>query len=64
MKTPEYPEGRQIVLVGNDCTFMSGSFGVKEDDFYHAVSQYARQKGLLAYTLHPTQVLVSVSSKS
>lgn len=46
MKTPEYPEGRQIVLVGNDCTFMSGSFGVKEDDFYHAVSQYAREKGL------------------
>jgi acetyl-CoA carboxylase/biotin carboxylase 1 len=46
MKTPEYPDGRNIVLVGNDCTFMSGSFGVKEDDFYHAVSQYAREKGL------------------
>ena len=46
MKTPEYPDGREIVLVGNDCTFMSGSFGVKEDDFYFAVSQYARQRGL------------------
>ena len=46
MKTPEYPEGREIVLVGNDCTFMSGSFGVKEDDFYYAVSQYARRKGV------------------
>ena len=46
MKTPEYPEGRQVVLVGNDCTFMSGSFGVKEDDFYYAVSKYAREKGL------------------
>ena len=44
MKTPEYPDGREIVLVGNDCTFMSGSFGVKEDDFYFAVSQYARTK--------------------
>ena len=29
MKTPEYPAGREVVLVGNDCTFMSGSFGVK-----------------------------------
>lgn len=46
MKTPEYPDGREIVLVGNDCTFMSGSFGVKEDDFYNAVSVYAREKGL------------------
>jgi acetyl-CoA carboxylase/biotin carboxylase 1 len=46
MKTPEYPDGRQVVLVGNDCTFMSGSFGVKEDDFYYAVSKYAREKGL------------------
>jgi acetyl-CoA carboxylase/biotin carboxylase 1 len=46
MKTPEYPDGREIVLVGNDCTFMSGSFGVKEDDFYNAVSVYARKKGL------------------
>ena len=46
MKTPEYPDGRQVVLVGNDCTFMSGSFGVKEDDFYYAVSKYARAKGV------------------
>ena len=37
MKTCEYPEGREVVFVGNDCTFMSGSFGVKEDDFYFAV---------------------------
>ena len=27
---PEYPDEAEIVLVGNDCTFMSGSFGVKE----------------------------------
>ena len=46
MKTPEYPEGREIVIVGNDCTFMSGSFGVKEDDVYDAISKYARKLGL------------------
>jgi len=46
MKTPEYPAGREIVIVGNDCTFMSGSFGVKEDDYYDAISKYARKIGL------------------
>ena len=46
MKTPEYPQGREIVIVGNDCTYMSGSFGVKEDDVYDAVSKYARNLGL------------------
>jgi hypothetical protein len=28
MKTPEYPDGREIVLIANDVTFQSGSFGV------------------------------------
>ena len=46
MKTCEYPEGREVVFVGNDCTVMSGSFGVKEDDFYFAVSQYARDNNI------------------
>ena len=35
-----------MVIVGNDCTFMSGSFGVKEDDVYDAISKYARNLGL------------------
>lgn len=30
MRTPEYPEGREIVVIANDVTFQSGSFGVKE----------------------------------
>lgn len=30
MKTPEYPEGREIVVIANDVTFQSGSFGVAE----------------------------------
>lgn len=33
-KTPEYPEGREVVIIANDVTFQSGSFGVKEDDFF------------------------------
>jgi len=43
MKTPEYPEGREVVFVANDVTVQSGSFGVEEDDFYYAASEYARE---------------------
>jgi acetyl-CoA carboxylase/biotin carboxylase 1 len=31
MKTPEYPQGRDLILISNDVTFQAGSFGVKED---------------------------------
>jgi len=43
MKTPEYPEGRDIVLISNDVTVQSGSFGVEEDEFFFAASKYARE---------------------
>jgi len=46
LKTPEYPEGRPLVIVANDCTVQSGSFGVKEDDYFFAISKYARASGL------------------
>ena len=29
MKTPEYPDGREIVVIANDVTVQSGSFGVR-----------------------------------
>merc|ERR1719387_3330560 len=44
--TPEYPEGRPLVIVANDCTVQSGSFGVKEDEVFDAISKYARAAGL------------------
>jgi acetyl-CoA carboxylase/biotin carboxylase 1 len=44
MKTPEYPEGREVVFVANDVTVQSGSFGVDEDDFYFKASEFARNK--------------------
>jgi acetyl-CoA carboxylase/biotin carboxylase 1 len=47
MKTPEYPiEGREVVFVANDVTVQSGSFGMKEDAFFEAVSKYARANKL------------------
>ena len=31
MKTPEFPEGRDIIVLANDITYMIGSFSPKED---------------------------------
>ena len=46
MKTPEYPLGRDMILIANDMTVQSGSFGVKEDYFFFKASEYARKRGL------------------
>eukprot|EP00957_Ditylum_brightwellii_P008822 669436-Ditylum_brightwellii.AAC.1 len=46
MKTPEYPEGRNVVFIANDVTVQSGSFGVEEDDIYFKASKFARERGL------------------
>ncbi|CAE7729179.1 ACAC [Symbiodinium sp. CCMP2592] len=46
MKTPEYPEGRVVILIANDVTFQAGSFGVREDQFFQKASELARKLGL------------------
>ncbi|THU97749.1 acetyl CoA carboxylase [Dendrothele bispora CBS 962.96] len=46
MRTPEYPQGRRVVVVANDITYKIGSFGPVEDQFFYLVSQYAREHGL------------------
>ena len=46
MKTPEYPEGREVVVIANDVTVQSGSFGVQEDEFYYKASKFARERKL------------------
>ena len=47
MKTPEYPEGREVIFVANDVTVQSGSFGADEDEHYLKASKLARASGLL-----------------
>jgi len=46
LRTPEYPEGREIILIGNDVTVKAGSFGVEESDVFHRASELARKKGI------------------
>jgi len=45
-KTPEYPRGRKFVIVANDITFRIGSFGPKEDQFFHKCTELARKLGI------------------
>lgn len=44
MSTPEFPDGRTILVVANDITFKAGSFGPREDAFFLAVTDLACAK--------------------
>lgn len=46
MSTPEFPSGRQIIVVANDITFRAGSFGPREDAFFEAVTNLACERKL------------------
>ncbi|XP_061116348.1 acetyl-CoA carboxylase isoform X4 [Conger conger] len=46
MKTPEYPEGREIMVICNDITHMIGSFGPQEDLLFARASELARAEGI------------------
>ncbi|XP_051549679.1 acetyl-CoA carboxylase-like isoform X1 [Myxocyprinus asiaticus] len=46
MKTPEYPEGRDIIVICNDITYMIGSFGPQEDQLFLRASELAREEGI------------------
>ncbi|KAH9975794.1 acetyl CoA carboxylase [Lactifluus volemus] len=46
LRTPEYPNGRSVVVIANDITYKIGSFGPTEDQFFYLVTQYARTRGL------------------
>jgi acetyl-CoA carboxylase/biotin carboxylase 1 len=44
--TPEYPDGRDIVVIGNDITHLLGVFGPKEDQVFQKASERARAMGV------------------
>ncbi|XP_058137492.1 acetyl-CoA carboxylase 2 isoform X3 [Dasypus novemcinctus] len=46
LKTHEYPEGREMIVIGNDITFRIGSFGPGEDLLYLRASEMARAEGI------------------
>ncbi|XP_072165037.1 acetyl-CoA carboxylase-like [Diadema setosum] len=44
--TPEYPEGRDAIVIANDITFKIGSFGTEEDCLFQKASDVAVEKGI------------------
>uniref|UniRef100_F7G2P5 Acetyl-CoA carboxylase beta n=1 Tax=Ornithorhynchus anatinus TaxID=9258 RepID=F7G2P5_ORNAN len=46
MKTREYPEGREVIVISNDITFKIGSFGQGEDLLFLRASELARAQGI------------------
>jgi acetyl-CoA carboxylase/biotin carboxylase 1 len=46
MCTPEFPDGRTVLIVSNDVTFSAGSFGPREDVFFKAVTDFACKEKL------------------
>lgn len=42
LHTPEYPDGRDIIIICNDITYQIGSFGPREDILFLKASQLAR----------------------
>ncbi|KAK3576974.1 hypothetical protein CHS0354_005975 [Potamilus streckersoni] len=44
LKTPEYPECREIIVIANDITHKIGSFGPQEDLLFKKASELARIK--------------------
>ncbi|MBW0484104.1 hypothetical protein O181_023819 [Austropuccinia psidii MF-1] len=46
IKTPQFPNGRRMIVIANDITFKIGSFGPAEDDFFFNVTELARKLGV------------------
>lgn len=42
--TPEYPKGREVILIANDLTYLIGSFGPREDLLFNKASILARER--------------------
>lgn len=43
LATPENPEGRELILIANDLTYLIGSFGPREDILFNKASILARE---------------------
>lgn len=46
LRTPEYPTGREIIVISNDITHKIGSFGPQEDVLFLRASEMARDSGI------------------
>lgn len=43
---PEYPEGREIIVIANDISHQIGSFSMREHNLFYEASKLSRAEGL------------------
>lgn len=43
---PEYPRGRDVIVIANDISHQIGSFSMREHRLYYEASRLSREKGL------------------
>uniref|UniRef100_A0A8C6Y7J4 acetyl-CoA carboxylase n=1 Tax=Naja naja TaxID=35670 RepID=A0A8C6Y7J4_NAJNA len=46
LRTPEYTDGRDVIVISNDITYKIGSFGPQEDLLFLRASELARVEGI------------------
>ncbi|VDN43251.1 unnamed protein product [Gongylonema pulchrum] len=46
MLVPEYPEGREVVVIANDISHQIGSFSMREHRLYYEASRLSRKEGI------------------
>lgn len=39
LNTPQYPDGRDVILISNDITYQIGSFGPNEDILFQVLTK-------------------------
>jgi len=64
LKTPECPQGRQVVAIANDITYQSGAFGPREDCLFRAATELALEERLpLVYLAANSGARLGVASE-
>lgn len=58
LSTPEFPEGRELVLIANDLTYFIGSFGPQEDFLFNKASILARELKVPRVSASKIQIFV------
>lgn len=62
--TPEYPGGRDVIVIANDLTYLIGSFSPREDKVFGLASEMARQLKIPRVSFQHYNFLANISDYS
>ena len=49
MLTPQFPQGREVVVIGNDITHHIGSFGPQEDLLFKVIHTHTHSQRIQTF---------------